>query len=89
MYWLNRVPVDSLPENLAGDVTGSYGPAQLEYGMHHETDGPLDPLDVAIENPQLTPEAGGIARGEITFVEILSLGDSIDSQANSKSGAGR
>lgn len=86
MNWLRKTPVDSLPEDLGGDLTGSYGPATLEYGAHHP-DGPLEPLSVAIENPQLTPEAGGIAQGRITFVEILSLGDGIDSQNNSKAGS--
>lgn len=83
--WLRKIPIDSLPEELAGDVTGSYGPAKLEYG-HHHPDGALEPLGVAIENPQLTPEAGGIAQSQITFVEILSLDTPLTSQNNSEAG---
>jgi hypothetical protein len=83
--WLRKVPVDSLPEDLAGDITGSFGPATVEFGKHHP-DGDLDPLAVAIENPQLTPRPGGQVDISMTVVEIASLGDPIDSQSNSKRG---
>lgn len=83
--WIRKTPVDSLPENLAGDVTGSYGPATVEYGKHHP-DGDLEPLKVAIENPQFTPRAGGHVDVTMTFVEIASLDEPLDSQNNSKKG---
>jgi hypothetical protein len=87
MYWLRTTSVDSLPENLAGDVTGSYGPAQLEYGAHHP-DGPLDPVDVAIENPQFTPEPTDRAQGQMTLIEIINLDTPLTSKNNSKLGTG-
>lgn len=88
MNWLRKVPVDSLPEELGDGLTGSYGPATVEYGAHHPN-GSLEPLAVAIENPQLVPRPGGRVDLTLTAIEIASLGDPLDSRGNNKRGTGR
>lgn len=89
MNTLNKVQIDSLPENLAGEVTGSYGPATVEFGMHH-SNGPLDPLDVVVESPRVSFSGGrpSSVTGEMEMVLAADLGTVFDAQGNTKRGTG-
>lgn len=84
---LNQTPIDSLPEDLAGEVTGSFGPATLEYGMRHP-DGPLDPLDVIVESPRLTMSSTTPSAITVSMECVLAadLGTTFDAQGNTKRG---
>jgi len=79
--WINAVSIDSLPDG-SGDTS-----ATLEFGLYHP-DGPLDPLDVVIENPTLTPAEPTTFDGNLVFIEAENLGKALDAAGNSKAGSG-
>ena len=81
MNWVNSTNIDSIPDD-SGKTPGT-----LEFGLHHPN-GPLDPLDVVLENPTLTPSDAGQFDGNIVMIEAANLGDALDADGNSKLGSG-
>lgn len=86
-WTLNNTQIDSLPEELAGEITGSFGPARYEFGMR-TSDGPLDPLDVIVESPSVGFSSNASTRvsGEVTAILTADLAETFDSKGRSKRG---
>lgn len=74
--WLTTVRIDSFAQAGGGTAT-------IEHGLYHPN-GPLDPLEVVPENPNMVyaGSAPGSFDGSLAFIEAAALDEAIDAVTN-------